>query len=187
MPPAGRIRVRPGLGDRRMVDRGDAGELRVSRRVAAGPSIKDGVHPLSFVDPPPAIEAFAVLTAEFLVRANGWPIVVLSGSCPPLSSLMGWVLVVTVRHRRLAFGGLHPKVRDGLECPFVSFFELSGAGGSVQGMLRAVLHVDVLVVRDNDRPESFIFRYVDWGTLMAPSGREDVYGRVASDSPGGAD
>ena len=153
------------------------------REPKLGPVVREGQHPLSFVDPPPAHEPFAVASAEVVIRANGFPAIIAAGACPDLAGLDGWVLACAVRSRQLVFGGLHPKVRDGADAPFKPFFALS-APASVYGHLAAAIHVDVVFVRDPRPMQAFVFRFVDWARMQSASAREDCYGRASAESGG---
>ena len=169
-----------------MVERGMStyrppGMLRRARAQRLGPSVAPGQHPLSFVDPPPRIRPFVIESPEFVVRPNGIPIILLSGTCPSLADLDGFVLVATSRRRQLVFGGMHPKIRDGADAPFMFFFELNGANAEIHGMLEAVMHVDVAVSGADGTIVPLVFRFFRWDELMSPGGRYAGYHRVVAE------
>ncbi len=157
-----------------MADPGSGVLGRVSRsgwrrRAVPGPLLLPGQHPMSLVEPPPRHAPFILSGPSIVTRANGMPVIVVSGECPDLAALDGFVLLLTTRKRQLVFGGMHPLIRDGADAPFRFFFEFHGAGPEVHGILEAVMHVDVVVSRPSGQIESFVFRYLRWDTIMNPT------------------
>jgi hypothetical protein len=130
---------------------------------------------MSFVDPAPVHPPFVPLDAEFIIRRNGRFVLICSGECPTLEQLDGFVLIVTFKNGQVLFGGMHPKIRDGVDAPFRFFFELNSVPKEVFGAIESIGNVDLFFSRSSSKLESFIFRFLPWSEIRLPPARDRVY------------